>query len=147
MATNMEILETLAVIAAACDLEIPNATKELWIQIFRSVDEHKLSDAVVEYLARATHRRLPMPGEIFKLISKQSKETHHGDLSGVECDVCDELGLVRTRKPNRLTDGEMMDVMVLCHCPLGEAKLAYLEKERKVGRVGANQGRGSARGG
>ena len=133
MATDTEILEVLGIIAEGCELKVPASTEEIWCQIFRKVDGEKLKGAVIAYLAGAKHRRLPMPGEIFKLIAKRAEARAQGNLADVRCRDCGELGLVLERKPHPRAEGVKYDVMVPCHCVLGEAKVAYLERERRRG--------------
>lgn len=133
MASESEVLEILGAIGAQLQMEIADSTESMWFQMFQEVDGEKLKGAVIAYLARATHRRLPMPGEIFELIAKRTKARHHGDLADVNCDKCGQLGLVRIRKPHPRNEEIKIDVMVPCHCVLGEAKVAYLERERRRG--------------
>lgn len=135
MATRAEVLEVLVMLGAQLHLEIAESTASVWCEIFVEVNGEMLQSAVRMYLKKTRSRKLPMPGQIIAMVQKLEEKERSAGLSSFNCDDCDNLGLVRRRRPHPKEPKLTISVMRPCSCPLGRAKEDYLKREKRAGRA------------
>lgn len=135
MATRVEVLEVLELLGAQLHISVQESTANVWCQIFVGINGEMLQSAVRMYLMKTRSRKLPMPGQIIAMVQKLEEKERSSGLSSFQCNECDNIGLVRRRRPHPKDPKLTISVMSPCSCPLGKAKEDYLKREKRAGRA------------